>query len=162
MLYRETELKHYGVLGMKWGVRRYQNADGTLTEAGKKRSFHENSSTKKPKKADPDRWVTEDLRNAKTVVDSNKILARTAKTLNTTASNKHKTTVDTSKLTSHQMQEQLNRRRLEKEYIKEFSQPVVSKGRKRVDKILNASSTVLDVASTTIGMAIALKELGAL
>lgn len=33
----ETELMHYGVLGMKWGVRRYQNTDGTLTEAGKRR-----------------------------------------------------------------------------------------------------------------------------
>lgn len=30
-------LEHYGILGMKWGVRRYQNADGTLTSAGKKR-----------------------------------------------------------------------------------------------------------------------------
>ena len=33
----ENELKHYGVLGMKWGVRRFQNADGTLTDRGKKK-----------------------------------------------------------------------------------------------------------------------------
>ena len=31
-----NELFHYGVLGMKWGVRRYQNKDGSLTPAGKK------------------------------------------------------------------------------------------------------------------------------
>ena len=30
-------LIHHGIKGMKWGVRRYQNEDGTLTEAGKKR-----------------------------------------------------------------------------------------------------------------------------
>lgn len=35
--YNEKYLEHYGVLGMKWGVRRYQNVDGTLTEAGKKK-----------------------------------------------------------------------------------------------------------------------------
>lgn len=30
-------LEHHGILGQKWGVRRYQNEDGTYTEAGKKR-----------------------------------------------------------------------------------------------------------------------------
>ena len=31
------ELCHFGIKGMKWGVRRYQNEDGTLTPEGKRR-----------------------------------------------------------------------------------------------------------------------------
>ena len=30
-------LMHHGVLGMKWGIRRYQNYDGSLTSAGRKK-----------------------------------------------------------------------------------------------------------------------------
>lgn len=33
----ENELSHHGILGQKWGVRRFQNEDGTLTARGKKR-----------------------------------------------------------------------------------------------------------------------------
>ena len=33
----QTYLTHHGIKGQRWGVRRYQNANGTLTDAGKKR-----------------------------------------------------------------------------------------------------------------------------
>lgn len=37
-MYYNPYLAHYGVKGMKWGVRRYQNEDGTLTALGKKKA----------------------------------------------------------------------------------------------------------------------------
>lgn len=47
-----TELYHYGVKGQKWGIRRYQNSDGTLTAEGKQRygtveNFHKHQKIKK-------------------------------------------------------------------------------------------------------------------
>ena len=46
-----NELYHWGIKGMKWGVRRYQNKDGTLTTAGRKRYENDNTTEKNAKRS---------------------------------------------------------------------------------------------------------------
>lgn len=70
------ELFHHGIKGQKWGVRRYQNADGSLTAEGQKRyerDVRENNAKKKDNRAiidgpDPKRWAAEDLDRSKQVI----------------------------------------------------------------------------------------------
>lgn len=66
---RSEELYHWGIKGQKWGVRRYQNPDGTLTAAGRKRYGAEGETSeekpayapKAPKKSAGD-YTDEELR----------------------------------------------------------------------------------------------------
>jgi len=41
----DSELYHHGILGQKLGVRRYQNKDGSLTEAGRKRAIKDSNNS---------------------------------------------------------------------------------------------------------------------
>ena len=60
----ENYLQHYGVIGMKWGIRRYQNSDGSLTPEGERRynvgekikGFDENAYRRYDKKVNPNKY----------------------------------------------------------------------------------------------------------
>ena len=59
------ELYHHGVKGQKWGVRRYQNSDGSLTPLGKKRYAKEE---KRGGSLNPEDWNKQDVKRAKNIV----------------------------------------------------------------------------------------------
>lgn len=164
----ENYLEHSGIKGMKWGVRRYQNKDGSLTDAGKKRydrDIKENNAKKKDNRIvidgpDAKRWVKEDTKRAKGVVDSSSDMVRELKKINdSTKSKSGKQPMDLSKMSDQELRSQINRAQLEKQYNDMFAPQKVSKGREYATKTLETAGTVLAIGSSALGIALAIKEL---
>ena len=163
---KDNELMHYGVQGMKWGVRRYQNKDGSLTNAGQKRydrDIRENNAKKKDNRInidgpDPHRWVKEDLKRRKDVVDStSNAVKQTSQILDKVP--KKRKSMDLSKMSDKELRDRINRTNLEKQYMDMFAPETVSKGRKYAKATLDTAGTVLAIGSSALSIALAIKEL---
>lgn len=162
----ENELYHYGVLGMKWGVRRYQNKDGSLTNAGQKRyerDQRENSGKKKGNKvgqADPNRWVREDLERSKRLTDATgQLSSNTKRMVDASIKNRKKEKMDLSNMTDKEMRDAINRAFLEKQYNDMFAPQNEAKGREFASKALEKAGNVLAVTGSALSIALAIKEL---
>lgn len=162
-----NELYHHGVKGMKWGVRRYQNKDGTLTAVGKKRydrDIRENNARKKENRIkidgpDADRWVKEDLRRSKATVDGASSLVNQAGRILDRNSKRKQPKMDLSNMTDQQLRDRINRANLEKQYIDMFAPETTSKGQRYAKATLETAGTMLAVGSSALGIALAIKEL---
>lgn len=174
-----TELMHYGKLGQKWGVRRYQNKDGTLTEAGKKRYARDareqgydkldDSGTyyKTSKKngrqdltADANKYVKEDITRSKRLADESSHMTGKLKQMNDTSlRNRQKPKMDLSKMSDQQMRNEINRAMLERQYNDMFAPQKQAKGREFASKALEVGGNVLAIGSSALGIALAIKEL---
>ena len=173
------ELYHWGVKGMKWGVRRYQNADGSLTAAGKKRYYQEADAghydkegyngtryktTKKGKKevlyADPNKWAKDDLSANKRVADETANMANKLKQINDNSlRNRPKAKMDLSNMTDQQMRSEINRAILERQYNDMFAPQRKARGREFASKTLEIAGTVLAVGGSALNIALAIRDL---
>lgn len=125
-------LAHHGVLGMHWGVRRYQNKDGSLTSAGKKRA----------QKLDSEYQKLTGKRLTKTDTIEKKVSGK--------SESKHKSK-SISEMTDQEIQAKINRITLENN-LKSLTPKQVSSGQKFTRKVMNE---VISPAATDIGRQLA-------
>lgn len=164
--YDNNYLAHYGIKNMKWGVRRYQNKDGSLTDAGRKRyerDQRENSGKKKGNKvaqADPNRWVKEDMDRSKRLSEASSHMVDDLNRINRNQIKKaSRTKMDLSSMTDKEMRDEINRAMLERQYNDIFNPQTTSKGREYASKILESAGDILMVTGSALGIALAIKEL---
>lgn len=156
-----SELYHYGRKGMKWGVRRYQNKDGSLTPAGKKRHQRDMlDSNDKNLEANPSKWAKQDIERTKKLTDANSRMVEDLKRINNDSRrSSSKQRMDLSSMTDKELRDKINREILEKQYNDMFSQNKRSKGKEYASQFLETAGKVLVVGSSALGIALAVKEL---
>jgi 1,4-alpha-glucan branching enzyme len=175
-----NELCHHGVKGQKWGVRRYQNSDGTLTSKGKARyardarekEFNKYDSEsgkyyKESKKngrtdleSDAKRYAKEDIERTKRLVDSGRNLSNDLKrSVDTSSKHRNVQKMDLSNMTDQELRNQINRAMLERQYNDMFNPQNESRGREYASRTLETAGNVLAVTNSALGVALAIKEL---
>lgn len=164
-------LSHSGVKGMKWGVRRYQNEDGTLTELGKRRLARYNEGRKDNKKLNEDKmtkeektvlaenFVSDDIKNTKRTLDDSRNAVNNIKNTVREIPTKRER-LDLSNMSDQELREQINRERLERDYNDLFSKPSRTEKAKKITlDIINGIGMTLAVGTSAVALASAIYNL---
>lgn len=111
----ENELLHYGVLGMKWGVKKARKSSDTVDETRKK-SNTQNSNTQKS-----------NTQNSNTKQQSKKFITKKQK--------QKQIMEDLNSMSDKELRERLNRMQMEQQYIRMMT-PEKSAAKKQVEQFL--------------------------
>jgi DNA-nicking Smr family endonuclease len=140
-----NNLQHHGIKGQKWGVRRYQNKDGSLTSAGKKRylSGDYESALRRVKKADD---TLNDIRKTRQEPKKAAYEAEVRRKV--------------SSMSDKELQQAVNRLNMEERYTQVMTQRgKLEKGKSKVDQILDVAGSTLTGAATALSIMVAITQL---
>lgn len=164
-------LYHHGILGQKWGVRRYQDANGRLTAAGRRRLGNMNPSDINRMNTDPDRvrshahtQVANDYRNLGTgLQQSSNAIKSVSNIRDRTKSNKRikeMNKIDLSQMSDAELREAVNRLNMEKSY-KSLSTENIITGSDYLSSVLAITGDVLAIGGSIAAIALAIHQIRA-
>lgn len=150
-----NELYHHGIKGMKWGVRRYQNKDGTLTSAGRRRlGLSEEEAGKLNKEKVHNIAYTNaasDYGNLSKSLNAGSNLSRSSSSAISKTSRMKKNKMveeeDISKISDQELQKRVNRMNLERSY-RNLKREQIHLGRDRVSDYLDIGGDILASAGS--------------
>lgn len=174
MMY-ENEIYHHGIKGMRWGIRRFQNRDGTLTNIGKRRlaGGKKGGSIKFDDTGAIDRDPTNlrkahtkireeaanDSQNVSSALNSGANIARTSSNISSRMDRNRRNNIaskiDVSSMTDADLRNAINRMDMERRY-KQLRAEQIASGRDRVSDFLSTAGDVLAIGASAASIAVAI------
>ena len=161
-----SELQHGGIKGQKWGVRRYQNSDGSLTPAGIKRYRDEAGDIERRLNTNKREMTADDYQNAikktKSVgegIDSVRKFNDDGKKLKDPAMER-RIRKSTEQMSDKELQQRVQRLNMEDNYTRMMMhREHLQQGEDYVNKMLDVSATVVRGATTALTIALLIKQM---
>ena len=150
-------IKHHGIKGQKWGVRRFQNKDGTLTPAGKQKyGSKENFDKQYPED------IKKSMNKAKSGMSKAGGAVKKAQDFNdkmVKKANEEQIKKDVSKMSDQELQKIVNRLNMEERYKQVMNSRAAENGKNNVGKVLEYAGTALAVGVGAMELMLKIQEM---
>lgn len=139
-------LAHHGIKGQRWGIRRFQNEDGSLTNKGKARYLSNDTLSR----------ATEVTKSTSETINAAKQLSQATQRISKRKESSKQP--DLSTMTNKDLQEAITRMNLEHQY-QQLTQKEVTKGRQYLDDILSITGSIVGITGGALSIALAINKL---